>query len=211
MNANKAKHEARVAEWMERVRECRSSGLSVKVWCAEQGVKTATYYRWEREVLTKASGTLAKRGAHQEEAEQKPTFVELPEAGSDKGKARGKGRVVAELETGKGVVRIYEGADAEVVRTLCGAALCRTTSRARRISTSPAAIRTYGGGLTDWRESWSGNFSLTRFRTACFSFAAGERTESRRSTGRATDSSSYISGWNRGAFNGRATRERSKR
>ena len=29
MNANEAKHEARVAEWTERVRECRSSGLSV--------------------------------------------------------------------------------------------------------------------------------------------------------------------------------------
>ena len=124
MNANEAKHEARVAEWTERVRECRSSGLSVKAWCAEAGIKTARYYRWEREVLTKASGTLTKRNANQEEAERKPTFVELPQTGSGKGKARGKGRVVAELETGKGVVRIYDGADAEVVRALCGAALC---------------------------------------------------------------------------------------
>ena len=115
MNANEAKHEARVAEWTERVRECRSSGLSVKAWCAD---------RWEREVLTKASGSLVKRETNQEKAERKPTFVELPEAGRGKGKACGKGRVVAELETGKGVVRIYEGADAEVVRALCGAALC---------------------------------------------------------------------------------------
>ena len=121
---NEAKHEARVAEWTERVRECRSSGLSVKAWCAEAGIKTARYYRWEREVLTKASGTLTKRNANQEEAERKPTFVELPQTGSGKGKACGKGRVVAELETGKGMVRIYEGADAEVVRALCGAALC---------------------------------------------------------------------------------------
>ena len=124
MNANEAKHEARVSEWAERVRECRSSGMSVKAWCEEREIKPATYYRWEREVLTKASGTLAKRDANQEEAERKPTFVELPEAGTVKKKACGKGRVVAELETGKGVVRIYEGADAEVVRALCGAALC---------------------------------------------------------------------------------------
>ena len=124
MNANEAKHKARVAEWTERVRECRSSGLSVKAWCAGQGIKTARYYRWEREVLSKASGTLAKRGANQEEAERKPTFVELPEAGRGKGKACGKGRVVAEMETGKGVIRVYEGADAEVIRALCGAALC---------------------------------------------------------------------------------------
>ena len=71
MNANEAKHEARVAEWTERVRECRSSGLSVKAWCAEAGIKTARYYRWEREVLSKASGTLTKRDAKQEEAERK--------------------------------------------------------------------------------------------------------------------------------------------
>ena len=124
MNANEAKHEARVSEWAERVRECRSSGLSVKAWCAERKIKPATYYRWEHEVLTRADGGMSKRGAKPEEAQRKPTFVELPEAGTRKGKARAKGRVVAELETGKGVVRIYEGADAEVVRALCEAALC---------------------------------------------------------------------------------------
>ena len=121
MNANEAKHKARVAEWTQRAPECRSSGLSVKAWRAEAGIKTARYYRWEREVLTKASGTLAKRGANQEETERKPTFMELPQTGS---KVCGKGRVVVELETGKGVTRVYEGADAEVIRALCGAALC---------------------------------------------------------------------------------------
>ena len=121
MNANESKRQARVAEWTGRAPECQSGGLSVKAWRAEAGIKTARYYRWEREVLSKASGTLAKRDAKPEGAERKPTFVELPEAGS--GKARAKGRVVAELETGKGVVRIYEGADAKVIRALCGAAL----------------------------------------------------------------------------------------
>ena len=124
MNANEAKHEARVSEWAERVRECRSSGLSVKAWCEEREIKPATYYRWEHEVLTRADGGMSKRSANPEEEERKPTFVELPEAGTAKRKACGKGRVVAELETVKGVIRIYEGADAEVIRALCGAALC---------------------------------------------------------------------------------------
>ena len=119
MNANKAKHQARVAEWTERVRKCRSSGLSVKAWCAEQGIKTATYYRREHEVLTRAD-----RGTNYEMPEGRPVFVELPEAGIHKEEANGKGRVVAEMETGKGVIRVYEGADAEVIRALCGAALC---------------------------------------------------------------------------------------
>ena len=148
MNANEAKHEARVAEWTNRVRECRSGGLSVKARCAGEGIKTARYYRWEREVPSKASGTLAKRGANQEETERKPTFAELPQTGSGKGKACGKGRVAAKLETGKGVVRIYEGADAEIIRALCGAALCRTTSPECRISISPAATRICDAALT---------------------------------------------------------------
>ena len=119
MNANEAKHEARVWEWTERVRECRSSGLSVKAWCAGQGIKTATYYRWEHEVLTRADSQ-----TNHDKPEGRPVFAELPEALIHKEEAGGKGRVVAEMETGRGVVRIYEGADAEVIRALCGAALC---------------------------------------------------------------------------------------
>ena len=56
--------------------------------------------------------------------EGRPVFAELPEAVIHKEEAGGKGRVVAEMETGKGVIRVYEGADAEVIRALCGAALC---------------------------------------------------------------------------------------
>lgn len=124
MNANEAKHEARVSEWAERVRECRSSGLSVKAWCEEREIKPATYYRWEHEVLTRADGGMSKRSANRGTPEEPVAFVELPEGGINKEGVSGKGRVVAELETGKGVVRIYEGADAEVIRALCGAALC---------------------------------------------------------------------------------------
>ena len=86
MNANEVKHEARVAEWTERVRECRSSGLSVKAWCAGQGIKTATYYRWEHEVLTRADS-----GTNHEMPEGHPVFAELPEAVIHKEEAGGKG------------------------------------------------------------------------------------------------------------------------
>ncbi|MBQ0037822.1 MAG: hypothetical protein KBS74_04025, partial [Clostridiales bacterium] len=32
--------------------DCRASGLPVKEWCTVQGISTATYYRWERVVLS---------------------------------------------------------------------------------------------------------------------------------------------------------------
>ena len=72
----------------------------------------------------RADGGMPKRRTNHERLEGRPVFAELPKSAIPKEEAGGKGRVVAELETGKGVVRIYEGADAEVVRALCGAALC---------------------------------------------------------------------------------------
>ena len=38
--------------WKQRIIECRSSGMSVKEWCKEQGLDFTTYYRWERKILT---------------------------------------------------------------------------------------------------------------------------------------------------------------
>ena len=87
--------------------------------CSAKAVSVATYYRWEHAVLTRAES-----GTNHERPESRLVFAELPEVLINKEASSGKGRVVAEMETGKGVVRIYEGADAEVVRALCGVALC---------------------------------------------------------------------------------------
>lgn len=32
------------AEWVERVRRCRESGLTVSEWCREKGINLKTYY-----------------------------------------------------------------------------------------------------------------------------------------------------------------------
>lgn len=52
MTSNELKHEAKKQEWSMSIQECRGSGLSVSEWCRQRGVTTATYYRWERELLT---------------------------------------------------------------------------------------------------------------------------------------------------------------
>ena len=52
MTSTELKHQARLKEWALAIQECRSSELSVKQWCRERGITTATYYRWEREVLS---------------------------------------------------------------------------------------------------------------------------------------------------------------
>jgi transposase-like protein len=57
MTSAELKHQAKLREWATAIQDCRSSGLSVRRWCRERGVATATYYRWEREVLSIASAT----------------------------------------------------------------------------------------------------------------------------------------------------------
>ena len=60
MNASTAKHQARLAEWKSLVAECRSSGKSVRTWCAERNIGYKTYYRWEREILQITSEKLSE-------------------------------------------------------------------------------------------------------------------------------------------------------
>lgn len=69
MNVNAVKHQAKLLEWKERVAACRSSGLSVKRWCQENGCLSKPYYRWEREILGKVREI--------ERTENQPVLTEL--------------------------------------------------------------------------------------------------------------------------------------
>ena len=70
MNVNAVKHQAKLLEWKDRVTDCRSSGMSVKEWCKENGCSPKTYYRWEQEILGKVR-QIAK-------APSQPVLAELP-------------------------------------------------------------------------------------------------------------------------------------
>ncbi|MEG0835320.1 MAG: hypothetical protein RR413_07720, partial [Christensenellaceae bacterium] len=73
MTSNALKHQARLQEWTVAIQECRSSGLPVKQWCRNSGITTATYYRWERELLALTGGTRSKL-----HPASPTTFAELP-------------------------------------------------------------------------------------------------------------------------------------
>ena len=80
MDASEAKHQARLAEWRTRVAECRSSGKSVRTWCAEQGVGYKTYYRWERQILSLSRQALKKAGEAELAKIDNPVFAEITPA-----------------------------------------------------------------------------------------------------------------------------------
>lgn len=53
----------KMSEWAERVSACRSSGLSVKTWCRENGVSEQTYYKWQRRLYELAQNQKENRFA----------------------------------------------------------------------------------------------------------------------------------------------------
>ena len=64
MEVRNLTHAARAAEWQERIRMCRSSGMSVTCWCAENRISPKTYYRWERICLAEAAERLGYTGGN---------------------------------------------------------------------------------------------------------------------------------------------------
>ena len=108
MTSNELKHEAKKQEWSMSIQECRGSGLSVSEWCRQRGVTTATYYRWEWELLT---------AANQAPCSCVPavTFAELP---ASKQVSCNVAERCATLHIGKASLDIYPGCDAEQLRLL---------------------------------------------------------------------------------------------
>ena len=41
----------KLALWAGRISECRSSGMTVKIWCQENGVCEQTYYKWQKRLF----------------------------------------------------------------------------------------------------------------------------------------------------------------
>ena len=112
MSACELKRQAKLEHWRTQIIDCRSSGMSVKGWCAEHNISTKTYYRWEKEILSSAATELVPTVS----APQPPAaFAELP---SQLARQTG-GRVIASIQIGKGKADIYSGADAAVVRAIC--------------------------------------------------------------------------------------------
>ena len=47
---NKLNHCANLAQWQQLVYDCRHSGMTVKGWCAVNGVSVKSYYYRQRKV-----------------------------------------------------------------------------------------------------------------------------------------------------------------
>ena len=62
------KQAVRLQQWSEQVQEQQASGLSIKQWCDENGIKTNTYYARLKRILFYGTGfylTLTNIGCEQ--------------------------------------------------------------------------------------------------------------------------------------------------
>ena len=50
INMLMAKHESMINVWMQRVMECKTSGLTVAEWCEQNHINKKTYFYWQKQV-----------------------------------------------------------------------------------------------------------------------------------------------------------------
>ena len=100
MCAWEIKRQAALVEWAERVRACRSSGLSVTAWCEEEGIERKTYYRGESRM----------QGREVE-------IVQLAPGAQVRGEEKAEAKI--RVRVGRATVEVYPGADMETVGALC--------------------------------------------------------------------------------------------
>ena len=58
MGTREVTSQYRFNQWTEIVRQCRSSGQTVAVWCAENNIKPTSYYYWLRRIRKAACEAL---------------------------------------------------------------------------------------------------------------------------------------------------------
>lgn len=87
----------KIAVWSERIADCRSSGIGVKAWCEENGIRPSSYYKWQKKLFSLA-------------AQSAPQFAEVC--------AAPQARISATVRMGDVSVDIHSGADAETTAML---------------------------------------------------------------------------------------------
>lgn len=115
----KVSSEQRLMEWAELVRECRSSELTCREWCAQHGIAERRYHYWQKRVFERAVQQKAESTAMGLPEERTTRFVELSEPQEGNCYAQSAGKVVASIRIGEGTIDIYPWTEPDVVKLLC--------------------------------------------------------------------------------------------
>ena len=96
----------RLENWTARIMACRSSGMTVRAWCQENGLSEKTYYYWQKRLFQTLS--------EQQQAIRQPAFAEITPTPT----VRPSGGVAVMVRISGVEAEIYNGADAVAVETV---------------------------------------------------------------------------------------------
>lgn len=114
MNVKVVSHEVRLQQWSKIIQECRSSGTSIKAWCAEKQINIKTYYYWQKKVCQETCQNIELRNSQHIETVPASNNLVFAEIDQPTGKS---GQVAAILRRGNIEVEIYCGADSSIVES----------------------------------------------------------------------------------------------
>lgn len=92
--------------WTARIMACRSSGMTVRAWCQENGLSEKTYYYWQRRLFQTLS--------EQQQSIRQPAFAEITPTPN----VRPSSGLAVTVRTSGVEAEIYNGADAATVETV---------------------------------------------------------------------------------------------
>ena len=94
----------RMAEWAQRVSECRSSGLTVRRWCKQHEINEKTYYYWQRRIWECMNESQSSR------------FVQIPVETATAGQ-----NAAVRIRINGAEAEIHAGTDAATIEAVCRA------------------------------------------------------------------------------------------
>ncbi len=104
----------RLQKWIQRVADCRSSGMRVEAWCFANGVARNTYYRWQRIVFDFLANQNKPMPELKKREQSSPTFAALPEPPA----YSRSGAAAATIHLADYSIDIYDGTSEETLQTI---------------------------------------------------------------------------------------------
>lgn len=111
MNTREVAQQYRLKQWIELIRERRSSGQTIAGWCAERNIRESSYYYWLKRVRKAACEALPSLKA--EDNTIVPVNIPLHAAGS--GTARQEASAAIVVRFGTVLLEIHNNASPALI------------------------------------------------------------------------------------------------
>ncbi|MGI6634150.1 MAG: IS66 family insertion sequence element accessory protein TnpA [Christensenellales bacterium] len=106
-------HHTHLAQWQQLVYDCRHSGMTVRAWCAQNGVSEKTYFYRQRKVWEAAQPEAMNQGLSPQPAV--PTIIPCAAPIAPAGKESTVAPALV-LRRGAWTVEVAAGCDPELLR-----------------------------------------------------------------------------------------------